>query len=70
MSTASDPFVFPITDMNVHLGPLGLTKRELFAALAMAGMLACSGRVRSLSEVEARLAVDYADALIAALDTK
>lgn len=38
MIEANKP-VFPIQDMNMHPGPMGLTKREYFAAMAMQGML-------------------------------
>jgi hypothetical protein len=43
----------------------GLTKRELFAAMAMQGMLACD-KPSDLGCAERALA--YADALLAALD--
>lgn len=47
----------------------GLTKRELFAAMAMQGILANCGDVgcRAVSEEVASQAVEDADALIAAL---
>lgn len=52
-------------------GPLvahGLTKRELFAAMALAGLCAnTSGRTR---QVRCLMAVEYADELIAALEAK
>jgi hypothetical protein len=44
---------------------MGLTKRELFAAMAMQGMLACD-KPSDLGCAERALA--YADALLAALD--
>lgn len=43
----------------------GLTKRELFAAMAMQGLLACPGEPSSLSIAE--LSVIHADALISEL---
>lgn len=54
----------------------GLTKRELFAAMAMQGLRANPGLYLSISPIEARasnkaysvLAVEQADALIAALN--
>ena len=55
------------------LGPLfatGLTKRELFAAMAMQGILANPCRQTSTSETYAEAAIDgvrYADALLAEL---
>ena len=54
-------------------GPLfatGLTKRELFAAMAMQGILANPCRQTSTSETYAEAAIDgvrYADALLAEL---
>ena len=70
-----DEFAFPLPPFTEPNGEfrwpeMGLTKRELFAAMALQGMLACSGRIRNHSEVEARLAVDHADALITALEPK
>lgn len=58
----------------------GLTKREYFAGLAMQGMISNStffeqivikrenGAVRSIEDRTGRLAVDYADALLKALE--
>jgi hypothetical protein len=45
---------------------MGLTKREYFAAMAMQGMAQISGV--SLSKEVARQSVEYADALIEALN--
>jgi len=50
-------------------GTGGLTKREYFAALAMQGMLANSGREAS-DEAFAIASVNLADALLEALSTK
>ena len=47
------------------VGSDGLTKRELFAAMAMQGLLACPGEPSSLSIAE--LSVIHADALISEL---
>lgn len=47
----------------------GLTRRELFAAMAMQGILAKSGRYAEGKEsVLAQYAIAHADALIAELD--
>ena len=52
----------------------GLTKREYFAGLAMQGMLANDWRGYAAKESEcdalAQAAVNFADALMAALNTK
>lgn len=45
----------------------GLTKRELFAAMAMQGLLARHGSDDYMPDVIARYATDYADALLAEL---
>lgn len=48
----------------------GLTKREHFAALALQGLLVCwvGESINPKPEKAGRLAVEYADALIAALN--
>lgn len=43
------------------------TRREMFAACALVGLLGCNG-CRWTADDAARQAVDYADALIARLD--
>ena len=75
MSERFDPFVFERTVKGT-----GLTKRELFAAMAMQGMLGYGeAPARSTSEwaeetlrewgpFVAKLSVGYADALLAALE--
>ena len=70
----NDP-AFPIPhfarpDGRVDYGLSGLTKRELFAAMAMQGILANPCRQTSTSETYAEAAIDgvrYADALLAEL---
>ena len=57
----TDP-AFPIPQLY-----RGLTKRELFAAMALQGWLADSGGSMSSARDAARYAVDHADALIEAL---
>jgi hypothetical protein len=60
---------FPIADIGVH-GSYGLTKRELLAAMAMQGQLS-SGIPGEHYRVThcAKAAVEFADALLAALAT-
>jgi hypothetical protein len=50
-----------LTDGSFLYGNFGLTKREYFAALAMQGLIE-SGHLTS--EVTAKSAVEYADALL------
>lgn len=70
---------FPIQDMNAHPGPMGLSKRELFAAMVLQGMhsvpLTDPAAVKlareepeQLSHIMARTAVAQADALLAELE--
>ncbi|WP_165424209.1 hypothetical protein [Pseudoxanthomonas winnipegensis] len=47
---------------------MGLTKRELFAAMAMQGVNACSEFADARVEIIAKYAVEQADALLAALE--
>lgn len=47
----------------------GLTKRELFAAMAMQGFASDPNTTTSSVDVLARIAVVWADALLAALST-
>lgn len=54
----------------VECGEVGLSKRELFAALAMTGALSRSGVWRDPDLNMIDNAVKYADALIAALNGK
>lgn len=58
----SKKWVFPNVSDGVAISK-GLTKRELFAAMAMQGMLA-NGLVRNAAHVNAIYAVQHADALI------
>lgn len=54
-------------------GSLGLTKRELFAAMAMQGLatVPCPGGVTHAAiEADTNAAVRYADALLAALESQ
>ena len=58
---------------NVKVKTTGITKRELFAAMAMQGIIS-DGKLHHLSseiigKVVAGAAVDFADALINALNT-
>lgn len=59
--------VFPII---VDTEGIGLTKREHFAAMALQGLLANATyfEVENMPETDAKLAVEYADLLIAALN--
>ena len=70
VSAGNEP-AWPVHELNGHgqqeLTCVGLTKRELFAAMAMQGYCAVhEGWDEPASEV-ARCAVDMADALLAAL---
>lgn len=59
---------FPFSLGNPETGRchfFGLTKREVFAALAMNGILANSGGDQPPSKLVATLAYDYADAMLA-----
>ena len=58
MSDSSGP-VFPVLDIN-HLG---LTKRELFAAMTMQGLMANMGNTPG-ARWTAATSVDFADALL------
>ncbi len=67
--------VYPIQDMNTHVGPLGLTKREAFAMAAMQGMADYWNEDDSIgnltdkgkAHIRANKAVILADALLAEL---
>lgn len=73
---------FPVVNSPLFHEQYGLTKRELFAAMAMQGLLAAGevhaaiykavekSKVSSATECFAGAAVDYADALIAALESE
>lgn len=66
--TAGDDMAFPSDNYHSSLAVLGLTKRELFAAMAMQGMTAsCEPCDQNESKI-AQWAVNKADALIAALN--
>lgn len=65
MSGETDQYAFPREYMN-HVVCPGLTKRELFAAMAMQGLLANIEHM----DFDATLAVDCADELITALEKK
>jgi hypothetical protein len=54
-------------DMKGDEGVLQLTKRELFAAMAMQGILASEGETAYAVDGAAKRAVNQADALIAEL---
>ena len=57
--------VFPLSD-GIYLAPYGLTKRELFAAMALQGMVSTSARGDPEENV-ARMACVFADSLLAEL---
>lgn len=63
MDNSGSAFPVPVS------GAMGLTKRELAAMVAMAGMLANSGIIDNLSRTPAiaEAAVAHADALLAEL---
>ena len=65
MSSEKD-LVFPNTILDINSG---LTKRELFATIAMQGMLA-NGVDRHAAHTNAIYAVQHADALINELNKK
>lgn len=67
MTNPNEP-VFP-SDVSSYFVP-GLTKREYFAAIALQGTLAAysSGSMLPLPHYVAKLAVDYANALLVALE--
>lgn len=65
MSKANEP-AFPIK-INNHDLYFGLTKRELIAAMAMQKMVDPTNRKEWANQV-AKIAVDYADALLAELE--
>lgn len=66
MSNGNKPAA-PVPGMDMQ--DIGLTKRELFAAMAMQGMAEKYGTTdASGSENVAKNAVRYADALLAALE--
>lgn len=68
MNKANAPaFATPSVELPecIEPGQIGLTKRELFAAMAMQGMLA-DGAV-DIASTLAKLSVAYADALLAEL---
>lgn len=68
---SNSQFAFPMGDMrNVKVGG-GLTKRELFAAMAMQGLCSTFTIGRDQPELQtatADSAVKYADALLAELE--
>lgn len=65
MGTGDRP-AFPVVEPG-GVYAIGLTKRELFAAMAMQGLLACRDELNSDSFKFARAAIRYADALLAEL---
>lgn len=73
------PTLLQFNDSNdvIQQATPGLTKRELFAALAMQGLLACPNSIPALKEIEknspmqirlSHASVFLADALIAELE--
>ena len=65
MTNAND-LVNPSVSANGYVIKQGLTKREYFAAMAMQGLLADS--IPASIEVNVKLSVEAADALIKALN--
>ncbi len=72
---------FPSEDRSGTVFHIGLTKREIFAAMAMQGFCSSFDYLRhldaralecktSLEKATAKAAISYADALIAALEEK
>ena len=58
----------PVPKLQIHQG---LTKREHFAAMAMQGIISSGnlrGKQEGLSEGVSRVAIEYADALLAELE--
>jgi len=53
---------------NVNINPLGLTKREHFAAMAMQGLLANASAIDYDIDGLSEMSVQAADALITALN--
>lgn len=66
MSGAGHP-IFPVRDMNEHTGPLGLTKREYFAAMAMIALHASEVRGGRWDETSAAICAKNAFVLADAL---
>ena len=67
-----DEFAFPVPPFTEPNGEfrwpeMGLTKRELFAGMALHAILSRPGIGSQMGNYEARLALKYADALITAL---
>ncbi len=60
---------FPDHDAFGSDNTCGLTKREYFAALALQGVLASCVNADPHADTAATMAVEYADALIAALNS-
>ncbi len=60
-----DP-AFPLWDDEMNTKQSGLTKREEFAKAAMQGLASKEGNANA--EFDTKLAVEYADALIVALN--
>lgn len=69
MSKGSEP-AYPVVGELMVVQNIGLTKRELYAAMAMQGFVACSPDPISSSGDLASESVKMADALIAALEGK
>lgn len=56
---------FPIPHQNVNFSKPGMTLREWFAGQALAGLLTTSGGYVPSREQIARIAYEYADAVLA-----
>jgi hypothetical protein len=65
ITTHANCAAFPSGQQSIYDAETGLTKREYFAAMAMQG-IATDASVQF--EMAAKIAVEYADALIAALN--
>jgi hypothetical protein len=73
--TNGDESVYPDMDINrpqFNFPTYGLRKREYFAALAMQGYIASFAGVPTITinDIDAKRWVEYADALIKALNSK
>lgn len=69
MDNGNEP-AYPMTEDSPRTGPrtwYGLTKRELFAAMAMQGVVSADDENNIVAERAAKWSVELADALLAEL---
>ena len=68
MINKNNSLAYPVTTTHIHAD--GLTKRELFAAVAMQGFASLQGSSACFESIEevGQLSTKWADALIAALN--